>query len=111
MVLTQLMTRRGEIVGEINEIKSMRKGVLNTKYQKVTHKNGETVNKGPYYVLTKKGLGGKTISEAVPAKDAQRVQEEVASYKRFRKLSDEYVEVCEKISLLTDNSGDDVKKN
>jgi hypothetical protein len=109
--LTQLIARRGEIVGKISEIKSMRKGVLNAKYQKVAHKNGEIAIKGPYYLLTKKGPGGKTISEAIPAKDAPRVQEEVDSYKRFRQLSDEYVEVCEKISLLTAKIDDNVKKN
>jgi hypothetical protein len=109
--LTQLIAQRKEIVGKISEIKSMRKGVLNAKYQKVAHKNGEIAVKGPYYLLTKKAPGGKTISEAIPAKDATRIQEEVDNYKRFRQLSDEYVEVCEKISLLTASGDDDVKKN
>ena len=95
----QLALRRREIVREISEIQSMRKGVLNSKYQKIRHKNGEVVVKGPYYVLTKKG-GGKTISKAVSPGDAQHIQEEVDNYKRFRQLSDEYVDVCEKISSL-----------
>jgi hypothetical protein len=98
--LAQLVARRNEIVGEIHEIKSMRKGVLNIKYQQVKHKNGEIATKGPYYVLTKKGAGGKTISKSIPAKDAPRIREEVDNYKRFRQLSDEYVEVCEKISIF-----------
>ena len=100
--VAQLAARRVDIIDEMAEIKSMRKGVLNTKYQKVKHKNGEVVEKGPYYELTKKGAGGKTIAQSVPAKDAERIKAEVDSYKRFRQLSDEYVDVCEQMSLLAD---------
>lgn len=106
--IDMLELRRHEIATEINEIRSMRKGVLNTKYQSVQHKNGEVVLKGPYYVLTKKGAGGKTISESISAVDAHHIREEVDNYKRFRKLSDEYVKVCEKISLQT---GSDTRLN
>jgi hypothetical protein len=111
--LSSLLARRREIINKISEIQSMRKGVLNHKYQKVKLKSGDVVTKGPYYVLTKKGAGNKTVSESVPAADAPRVQCEVDSYKRFRELSDEYVEVCEEISLIKHVSvgEDEVKKN
>jgi hypothetical protein len=109
--IAQLASRRTEIINEISEIRSMRKGVLNTKFQRVTHKNGETVEKGPYYELTKKGAGGKTIAQSVPIKDAGYVQAEVDNYKRFRQLSDEYIDVCEQISLLSGQSEDEGKKN
>ena len=107
--LTRLVAKRSEIMGRMSDIKSMRKGVLNAKYQKVKHQDGEVAVKGPYYVLTKKAPGGKTISESIPARDASCIQKEVDNYKRFRQLSDEYVDVCEKIAILTD-SNDDVKK-
>ena len=106
----QLTARRMEIIGEITEIKSMRKGVLNAKYQKVKYKNGEVAVKGPYYELTKKGSGGKTIAQSVPVRDAEHIQAEVGNYKRFRQLADEYVDVCEQISLIKD-SKDEGKKN
>ena len=106
----QLVARRREIVEEIDTIKSMRKGTLNTRYNKVKNKKGEEVVNGPYYVLTKKGAGNKTISEPVSATDAPRVQEGVENYKRFKQLADEYVEVCEKLSNFTD-ADDEGKKN
>ena len=106
----QLTARRMEIIGEMACIKSMRKGVLNTKYQKVKHKNGEVVKRGPYYELTKKGAGGKTIAQSVPAKDAEYIKTEVDNYKRFRVLSDEYIDVCEQMSHLA-NTEDEGKKN
>ena len=107
---SRLATRRSEIASEINRIESMRKGTLNAQYQKVRHKNGDVVEKGPYFVLTRKSAGGKTVSRSIPAKDAPRIQAEVDNYKRFRDLSDEYVDVCEKISILADG-GDEGKKN
>ena len=108
--IAQLTTRRMEIIDEISNIKSMRKGVLNTKYQKVKHKNGAVVEKGPYYELTKKGTGGKTIAQSISVKNAEYIRVEVNNYRRFRQLSDEYVDICEKISLLADGD-DDAKKN
>jgi hypothetical protein len=111
--ILQLLTRRKEIIGEMNEIKTMRKGVLITKHQKVKHKNGNVVVKGPYYELTKKGPGGKTIAQSIPVKDAGHIQSEVDNYKNFRQLSDEYVDICEKISIINDSdtdSPDEAKK-
>ena len=110
--LTQLVARRSEILEKIKMIKNMRKGVLNAKYYNLKHKDGEVVEKGPYYVLTKKGSGNKTVSQAVTASDAPRVQEQVDNYKKFRQLSDEYVDVCEKITLFCEHDDDDeAKKN
>jgi len=108
--LHNLSARRREIVEEIDTIKSMRKGTLSTRHNKVTNKNSEETLNGPYYVLTKKGAGNKTISEPIPATDAPRVQEEVDNYKRFRQLSAEYVDVCEKLSRFSDTK-DEGKKN
>ena len=109
--ISKLVERRNEIVGKISEIKSMRKGILNAQYKNVPHKNGDVARKGPYYVLTRKGRDGKTISQSIPAKDVENVQTEVDNYKCFRQLSDEFIEVCEKISLLRENDRDEVKKN
>jgi len=108
--LIRLAARRNEIVNEIGTIKSMRKGTLNTSFNKVTNKKGEEVINGPYYVLTRRGSDNKTVSERIPTADAPHVQEEVDNYRRFRQLADEYVDICEKISFLS-NSGDEGKKN
>jgi hypothetical protein len=111
--LAWLIAKRVEIIDEISAIESMRKGVLNSKYQKVKLKNGDVADRGPYYVLTKKSAGGKTVSKSVTPEDAPRIQEEVDKYKRFRQLSDEYVDVCEEISMHmhSKSSDDEVKKN
>jgi hypothetical protein len=108
--LAELVKRRDEIIEDISKIQSMRKGTLNATYTKVTHKDGALAVRGPYYKLSRKGKNNKTQSWSVLAKDAELVQEEVDNYRRFRKLADEFVEVCEEISLLSQPQ-DDVKKN
>ena len=108
--LCQLVARRHEIVEEIDSIKSMKKGTLNSLYNKVTNKKGEEVLNGPYYVLSKKGVGNKTVSERIPAAIAPRIQEEVDNYKLFKQLADEYIDVCERLSALADTE-DEGKKN
>jgi hypothetical protein len=108
--ILRLTARRQEIIGEFNEITSMRKGTLSTRFNKVVNKKGEEVLNGPYYVLTKKGEGNKTISEPITAADAPHIQSEVDNYKRFKQLSDEYMDVCEMLSQFA-KIEDDVKKN
>ena len=108
--LYQLNSRRRRIVEEIDEIKSMRIGTLSERYNKVKNKKGEEVLNGPYRILTRKGPDNKTISENISDKDAPRIKEEVDNYKRFRQLTDEYADVCEKLSQLA-GSEDKGKKN
>jgi hypothetical protein len=108
--LYQLDSRRRKIVEEIDAIKSMRIGTLSERYNKVKNKKGEEVLNGPYQILTRKGMDSKTVSESISEKDVPRIKEEVGNYKRFRQLTDEYAEVCEKLSQLT-ASEDEGKKN
>ena len=108
--LPQLMERRIQICDHIAEIISMRRGTLNEIYRDQTLKDGTIAKRGPFYNITTKAEKGKTVTTAVPKKDLEKVRKEVENYKQFRALSDEYIEICEKISLLTAD-GDEVKKN
>ena len=108
--LYQLELRRCELVEEIDAIRSMRIGTLSERYNKVRNKKGEVVLNGPYQILTRKGADNKTISESISEKDVPRIREEVDNYKCFKQLTDEYAEVCEKLSQLA-GSEDEGKKN
>jgi hypothetical protein len=100
----QLDKRRMDILSQMAEIASMRKGAINEQYVPVKHKNGETVKKGPYFVLTKKEPGGKTLTRSIPADKIGFVREEAEKYKLFRRLSDEYIEVCEQLSIMSEGT-------
>jgi len=108
--LSQLSERRTQICNEIAGITSMRRGTLNEIYRQQELKDGTIAQRGPFYNITTKVEKNKTVTTAVPKKDVERVRAEVANYKTFRELSDEYISVCEKISLLTLND-DEAKKN
>ena len=109
LAMPQLLERRVQICNAIAEIKTMRRGTLNEVYRKQELKSGEMARRGPFYNITTKTEKNKTVTTAVPKKDIERVRQEVENYKSFRKLSDEYIDVCEKISLLA--SDDEAKKN
>ena len=112
LTLRSLDARRIEIIRKMSEIKSMRKGTVNEQYKSIRHKNGETVAKGPYYVLTHKASGGKTVSEAVPSSNILYMRQEVDNYKEFRELTNNYIDVCEKMSTLYHAAEkEDAKKN
>ena len=108
--LYQLDTRRRMIIEEIDAIRSMRIGSLSERYNKVKNKKGEEALNGPYQILTRKGPNNKTISESISEKDVPRIKEEVDNYRRFKQLTDEYAEICEKLSQLAETE-DEVKKN
>jgi hypothetical protein len=110
--IEELSARHDEIITEMSEIQTMRKGTLNATWRTVTHKDGEVVTKGPYYVLTNKVHGGKTQTRSVPAHEVDRVRDEVGNYRRFRRLADEYVDVCEGMTVPEHSqTRDDAKKN
>ena len=98
--INALITRKASIAEEIADISSMRKGVLNEQFVTAKKKDGQEVVRGPYYVLTRKGPYGRTVSQAIPAKDSKYVRAETEKYKRFKQLSENYIDVCEQISML-----------
>jgi hypothetical protein len=106
--LAQLAERRKQICDAIAEITTMRRGTLNEVYRHQKLKDGTTATRGPFYNITIKSTG-KTVTVAVPKSDLERVLRETRNYKAFRALSDEYVDVCERISSLS--AGDGTRKD
>ena len=99
--LRSLNERRQQIVEEIASITTMRRGSFCEWGYHGTLKDGTVWRRGPFYKITLKDKAGKTVSLAVPKDQKEHMRAEVARYQRFRKLADEYAEVCEQIALLT----------
>jgi hypothetical protein len=106
--LTRLIERRKQICDAIAEITTMRRGTLNEVYRHQKLKDGTIATRGPFYNITTKSTG-KTVTVAVPKSDLERVRRETQNYKAFRALSDEYVDVCERISSLS--ASDETRKD
>jgi len=95
-----LEARRNAILEEMRSIRSMRRGTINGQHFK-THLKGKRgmVLQGPYYVLSRRE-GEKTVSKRLrsPA-ELERAQKEVAEYKRFMGL-------CQQFERLTARLGE-----
>ena len=100
IILSSLVERRVWICNEITGIKTMRRGNFNEFNYEQKFKNGSIAKRGPFYNFTFKGESGKTMSKSVQKKDEDKVRGEVDNYRRFRELSDEYVDICEKIFVF-----------
>jgi hypothetical protein len=69
---------------------------------KQTLKDGTVRQRGPFFKITSKDGMNKTVSLTVPKDKKEYMRAEVENYQRFRKLADEYADVCEQISVLTE---------
>ena len=95
--LPELQQRRERIVHEIGQLGDLRPGSITStsgrcgKPECRCHQPDEPAH-GPNFRLTYK-VEGKTISESLPTPAARRKAErEVAEFRRFQKLSREFVE-------------------
>ena len=97
--LPQLQQRREQILQEMGAIDRICRGHLSEQFFKSTQGN-RTVRRGPYYVL-QRWFRGKNLCERVSPDQLDPVRQGVEGYKRFRQLADEFVDVCEEITLQT----------
>jgi len=112
--ISQMQARQQEINNEIMKIKTMRRGSFNEYYNKKMLKNGTVVQSGPFYNVTYNGKNNKTITQSIPKHEAEQARQEVENYRRYRELTDEYAEICEKIGKIREAEAienDEAKKN
>jgi len=94
----ELERRRNEVMKQMLAIRSMRRGTVNEQYLKVRHKGqSEPGRCGPYYVLSRK-QAGRTISQRLPAAQVEQARNDVAAYRRF-------VALCQEFERLTEQLG------
>jgi len=109
--LHQLEKRREQICDEIASIKSLRRGTLGEWSYTQTLKDGTVKKRGPFYRITRKNESNKTVSTPVPKAELEYFSHEVENYHKLRDLTDNLAEVCENISIMAKQEGDDSKKN
>lgn len=109
--IEDLESRREAVLGQIGEIRSMRRGTVNEHYARVSHKGkNEPVTRGPYYVLSR-NEGGKTVGWRLrTAEEVEQAKEDVTAYKRFKALCREYEELTEKLGELERSAGTPIAK-
>ena len=101
-----LTQKKDEVLAKIAQLGPMRRGSLVSIYRKCGKPNCHCAvpgspGHGPSWILTRSGPGGKTVTKGI--KDGQayeRTKEHVDRYKLYRQLSDELIEINEKICNL-----------
>ena len=98
--IQQLEARRNAVLEEMRSIRSMRRGTINEQYFKTRLKGKKgIVHQGPYYILSKREAE-KTVSKRLRSvAELQRAQKDVAEYKRFLGL-------CQQFERLTARLGE-----
>ncbi|MDR2728792.1 MAG: hypothetical protein LBB56_06630 [Chitinispirillales bacterium] len=110
MKISELLERKAKICNKIAGIGKMRRGTLNEYYHTSTLKDGTVKKRGPFYNITYSGENGKTVSKSVSRQDIERIRQETTNYRTFRELSDEYADICEKITILSQPEDEAKKK-
>lgn len=97
----RLEQRRDEIRAELSSIGDLRPGSLMGRYRKCGKPNCHCATEeggghGPSWSLTRH-VGGKTVTRIIPRIAVAQTKEQIAEYKRLRRLTQELVEVSEGI--------------
>jgi hypothetical protein len=97
----QLEARRNAILEQMRSIRSMKRGTVNEQYFKTRLKGRKgIVHQGPYYVFSRRE-GQKTVSNRLrSAAELQQARKDVAEYKRFLGLCQEFERVIARLGEL-----------
>ena len=105
----KIEVRRREILKEMGEIRSMRKGSVTEQFLRVPQKGKEPAKRGPYYTYTKKEKA-KTVGRRLKAKEVERFKDDVAAFHRFHGLCQEYAELTERLGDIEGTIGEGEEK-
>jgi len=106
--LDDLQKKREAILQQMQTIDRLRRGTLSQQFFKAKA-DADAAPRGPYYVL-QGFLRGKKFSQRVPPDQAAQVRQDVANYRNFQALAEEFVTLSDQLTCLQDQSQDG-KKN
>ncbi len=101
LTVQELEVRRNAILEEMRSIRSMRRGTINAQHFKARLRGRKgIVLQGPYYVLSRRG-GEKTESKRLKSPvELEQAQKDVAEYKRFMGLCQEFERLTSRLGEL-----------
>lgn len=106
--MPSLAQRRQEILDEIARLDRLQRGYLSKQFFSRSE-GGEAVRYGPYFVL-QHAFKGRKVSRRVPEHAVKAVEADLAAWRHFEQLAEEFVEVTERMTLEAEADVDS-KKN
>lgn len=106
--LELLLQQRQSLLTQMQSVDRLRRGSLSRQFFKSRHRHA--ARRGPYYVL-QGFFRGQKFSQRVPQDQAAQVQQDVANYRRFQALAEDYVTVSDQITRLQDQRDESKKKD
>ena len=105
--IKQLEKQRDQILEQMRNIRSMKRGSINQQYFPAIRGGKKTKElRGPYYVLSRKE-GLKTVSCRLKGDaELQQAREDVVQYKQFMTLCKAFEELTERLGELQRQQGD-----
>lgn len=100
--------QRDLILQQMQAIDRLRRGSLSRQFFR-SAQGDPAHQRGPYYVL-QGYFHGEKFSARIPADQAQQVEQDVANYRRFQELAEQFVSLTDQITRLQDQ-GKESKKN
>lgn len=99
--LTVQEERRAQILQELAQLRSIRRGSVTEQHVEVVGKDGRRYKRGPYPVYTFKEKG-KTISRRLSNPDeVKAVRQQIEAGRRFQELTRELMRLGESLGNLT----------
>ena len=102
----QLEALRNAVLEQMRSIRSMRRGTINEQYFKTRLKGRKgMVHQGPYYILSRREEE-KTVSRRLrSAAELEQARKDVAEYKRFLGLCQEFERLTARLGELERGEG------
>jgi hypothetical protein len=106
--LDTLRQQRDLLLQQMAAIDRLRRGSLSRQFFRSTPGQAPRP-RGPYYVL-QGYFHGQKFSERVPAAHVQQIDQDVANYRRFQQLAEEFVSLTDEMTRRQEQEPDS-KKN
>mgnify|MGYP000191303935 CR=1 FL=1 len=105
----KLHARRDAILVQISELRQMRRGTITLTRPMRTRKDGSVYQAGPYFKL-QVWKEGRNQTLYLSPEQHERISPEVENYQTLLKLTDELVEINERLTLLEQTDAADAEK-
>ncbi len=107
--MNELVQRKTQLLREISNIGTMRRGQISEQYYEKTNARGEKIRTGPYYVW-QASVRGKKRSVRISGAELESARKEIEEGKRYKELCEQLADVMEELATQPAESADALKK-